>query len=172
MVLVVGFLLHGLVIAVYGFCRSFQQLHKFACFEVTPLLYGIRKSQGCYAGYVRAGHGSAVHITVSGVAVVNQGRENGTGSLAGSRVEKFRVVFSDWVIIFRISSRSGNIYFHAEVGVGGGSEIGGYRTYGYTLGVCSRIGRDSCILVSCGENCDTAVDYAVGRTGIVDEIVQ
>ena len=160
-----------LIMAIQILHRFLHQGDEVGCTIVTVLLDSIGKTQGSHTRYVRTSHRGSLHITVCRLTILYQSREHGTLLLA-SLSPIFILSLTNLTIVFQITTRSTQGYERTEVGIAGRSIIGSQRRYAHTLGVSTRECRIARILITGSKDSNTAIDYAIWRTSIVDEVIQ
>ena len=116
---------------------------------------------------MRTCHGSSFVISVNRLAAAYESRKN----LSLLLITEVFIIDALAAMIFTISTWSRKIDLCAIVRIRCRSEVSSNGTHRYALGISSRESRLRGIFIAGGENRETAVDGAVWRTGIMNEVV-
>lgn len=84
----------------------------------------------------------------------------------------FGILLADLAVVLHVAARSAHVHPDTVVRKARGSEPCIQRSDGHALGIGSREGGGGGVLVACGEDRNATLDNTVGRSGILDEVVQ
>ena len=143
-----------------------EKFNHFFGLDVSSEGRSVGETQGDYTADVRAGHGSAFHISVAAWADMLW--------KCGKYAAQFASVlaFAVFKIVVLVSARSADCGTGAVIGVGGWSEVGSSGRYGHEVAVFARVTGHRRILVASCEYRDAAFNDPVRGAGVVDEVIQ